>query len=43
LIVRSDNNQVEITCNGAEAFEADESNYSKKAFLTLPAPAQASA
>jgi hypothetical protein len=43
LIVRSDNNQFEITCNGVEAFEEEESNYSRKAHLTLPAPAQASA
>ncbi len=43
LIVRSDNNQFEITCNGVEAFEEEESNYSKKAHLTLPAAAQASA
>jgi hypothetical protein len=43
LIVRGDNNQFEITCNGVEAFEGDESNYSKKQHLTLPAPAQASA
>jgi DnaJ domain len=42
-IVRADNNQFEITGNGVEAFEADESNYSKKAYLTLPAPAQATA
>ena len=43
LITRSDNNQFEITCNGVEAFESDEANYSKKAPLTLAAPAQASA
>jgi hypothetical protein len=43
LIVRSDNNQFEITSNGVEAFESEESSYSKKAHLTLPAPAQASA
>jgi hypothetical protein len=42
LIVRADNNQFEITCNGVEAFEGEESNYSKKSPLTLPAPAQAS-
>ena len=40
FIVRADNNQFEITCSGVEAFEADEANYSKKAPLTLPAPAQ---
>jgi DnaJ domain len=43
LIVRGDNNQFAITCDGVEAFEAEESNYSKKTHLTLPAPAQASA
>jgi len=43
LIVRGDNNQFEITCNGVEAFESEESNYSKKTHLTLPAPAAASA
>jgi len=43
LIVRGDNNNFEITCNGVEAFESEESNYFKKAHLTLPAPAQASA
>jgi|SRR5579863_3192276 DnaJ-like protein len=43
FIVRGDNNKFEITCNGVEEFEAEESNYSKKQHLTLPAPAQASA
>jgi hypothetical protein len=43
LIVRGDNNQFEITCNGVEAFESEESNYAKKTHLTLPAPASASA
>ncbi len=43
LIVRADNNQFEITASGAEAFEAEESNHSKKSHLTLPAAAQASA
>ena len=33
----ADNNQYEITCEGAEAFESDESNYFAKAPLTLPA------
>ncbi len=43
LIVRGDNNLFEITCNGVEAFEAEEANYAKKTLLTLPAPAAASA
>jgi hypothetical protein len=43
LIVRGDNNQFEITCNGVEAFESEEANYAKKTHLTLPAPAAASA
>lgn len=44
LILRGDNNLFEITSNGVEAFESEESNYSnKKAPLSLPAAAQASA
>jgi hypothetical protein len=43
LILRSDNNSFEITSHGVEAFEADESNYSRKQHLKLPAPAQATA
>ena len=43
LILRSDNNQFEITCRGVETFEAEESTYSKKAHLTLPAAAEATA
>ncbi len=43
LIVRGDNNQFEITCNGVEAFESEEAHYAKKTHLTLPAPAAASA
>lgn len=42
-ILRSDNNSFEITSHGVEVFEADESNYSRKQHLTLPAPAQATA
>jgi hypothetical protein len=42
-ILRADNNSFEITCQGVEAFEADESNYSRKQHLKLPAPAQATA
>jgi len=38
-IVRSDNNRFEITCHGAEAFEAEQSTYSKKQLVALPAPA----
>jgi hypothetical protein len=43
LIVRTDNNQFEITCRGVEAFEVEESSYSKKSPLTLPAAAEATA
>ncbi len=43
LILRSDNNSFEITSQGVEAFEADESNYARKQHLKLPAPAQATA
>lgn len=42
-IMRSDNNQFEITSHGVEAFEADEASYSRKQHLKLPAPAQATA
>jgi hypothetical protein len=41
LIIRSDNNNFEITWQGVEAFEKDEANYGKKQRLTLPAPANA--
>jgi hypothetical protein len=43
LILRSDNNCFEITSQGVEAFEADESAYSRKQHLKLPAPAHATA
>lgn len=38
-IMRSDNNRFEITCHGVEAFEAEQSTYSKKQLVALPAPA----
>jgi hypothetical protein len=38
-ITRSDNNCFEITCHGVEAFEAEQSGFSKKALIALPAPA----
>lgn len=43
LILRSDNNSFEITSHGVEAFEAEESSYSRKQHLRLPAPVQATA
>lgn len=42
-ITRADNNQFEITYQGVEAFEAEESNYGRKQHLKLPAPAHATA
>jgi hypothetical protein len=39
LILRADNNKFEITCQGVEAFEAEESNFAKKPILKLTAPA----
>lgn len=42
LIVRTDNNQFEITSQGVQEFEMEESAYAKKPHLRLPA-AQASA
>lgn len=41
LILRADNNQFEITSQGVEAFESDESSYAKKQHLKLPAAASA--
>lgn len=41
LIIRSDNNQFEITFQGVAAFEAEESTFGRKSFVQLPAPAQA--
>ena len=43
LIVRSDNNKFEITCQGVEVFEAEEASFSKKPVLKLTAPASVSA
>jgi len=43
LITRSDNNKFEITCQGVEAFEAEEANFAKKPVLKLTAPASVSA
>lgn len=37
-LVRTDNNQFEITYQGVTAFEAEESTFGKKQVLTLPAP-----
>jgi hypothetical protein len=39
----ADNHQYEITFQGVEAFESEESNYFSKAHLTLPAAAEATA
>ena len=39
-VKRADNNSFEITCEGVLAFEEMQSDYSKKAPLTLPAPAK---
>jgi curved DNA-binding protein CbpA len=38
-INRSDNNKFEITCQGVEAFEAEEANFARKPVLKLTAPA----
>jgi hypothetical protein len=40
LIQRSDSNQFEITWQGVQAFEAEQSDFAKKALIALPAPAQ---
>jgi hypothetical protein len=40
LIVRSDNNHIEITWQGVQAFEAEQGSYAKKSLIALPAPAQ---
>jgi hypothetical protein len=40
LIVRSDSNLFEITWQGVQAFEAEQGEYTKKALIALPAPAQ---
>lgn len=36
MIQRSDNNRFEITSSGVEAFEAQESNYTRRTVLSLP-------
>jgi hypothetical protein len=38
-ILRADNNRFEITCQGVEAFEAEQATFSKKQLVALPAPA----
>ena len=40
LIFRSDSNHFEITWQGVQAFEAEQSDFAKKALIALPAPAQ---
>jgi hypothetical protein len=40
LIYRSDSNHFEITWQGVQAFEAEQSDFAKKALIALPAPAQ---
>ncbi len=40
LIGRSDSNLFEITWQGVQAFEAEQSDFAKKALIALPAPAQ---
>ncbi len=40
LIVRSDNNQFEITWQGVQAFEAEQGDYAKKSLIALPAPSE---
>jgi curved DNA-binding protein CbpA len=40
LICRSDSNHFEITWQGVRAFEAEQSDFTKKALIALPAPAQ---
>jgi hypothetical protein len=40
LIQRSDSNLFEITWQGVQAFEAEQGDFSKKALIALPAPAQ---
>jgi hypothetical protein len=40
MIQRSDNNRFEITSLGVQAFEAQESNYSRRTVLPLPAAAE---
>jgi len=40
LIARSDSNLFEITWQGVQAFEAEQADFSRKALIALPAPAQ---
>jgi hypothetical protein len=40
LITRSDGNQFQITWQGVQAFEAEQSTFAKKSLIALPAPAQ---
>jgi DnaJ domain len=40
-ILRSDNNRFEITSHGVEVFEAVDSNFSRKGYLSLPSPSTA--
>ncbi|MEO8050421.1 MAG: DnaJ domain-containing protein [Acidobacteriota bacterium] len=40
LIGRSDSNHFEITWQGVQAFEAEQGDFSRKALIALPAPAQ---
>jgi hypothetical protein len=40
LIYRSDSNHFEITWQGVQAFEAEQSDFAKKPLIALPAPAQ---
>ena len=40
LIYRSDSNHFEITWQGVQAFEAEQSDFSKKTLIALPAPGQ---
>jgi len=37
-ILRSDNNRFEITSHGVEVFEASDSSFSRKGYLSLPSP-----
>ncbi len=41
LIRRSDSNQFEITCRGVAEFEQTDSNFSRKPYVSMSAPAQA--
>jgi len=41
LIIRSDSNRFEITCRGVVEFEQMDANFTRKPYVSLPAPAQA--